>query len=75
MFATDCANSSQTVDGKPYWTRDRNDVFKDVFNYITVDLTNNILRIIRIGKNYDKRMISKTCIEYNFSTHQVIRQW
>lgn len=74
MFATRTASCAKGW-AAPYRTYDKNDVFRDSFNYITVDLANSILRIIRIGKNYDSRLISKTGIEFNFSTHQVTKQW
>jgi len=37
MFVTRCANCSKG-DTAPYKTYDKNDVFRDSFNYITVDI-------------------------------------
>ena len=74
MFVTSCASCAKGYTA-PYRTYDKNDVFRDTFNYISIDLGNNILRIIRIGKNYDGKKKKKTGIEYNFSTHQISKQW
>lgn len=44
----------------------------DCFDYIGIDLTNSIIKVLRVGYNQDSSMKIRNRFAYNYSTHKII---